>query len=245
MSEEQSTVEYRTVTGFPNYRVGSDGSVWHVRRSGWRRMKPSNIGNGYLGVNLYRNRKSHPKKVHRLVCEAFHGQCPEGMETRHFPDHNPANNSAANLSWATKKQNTEDKKAHGTHPSGATHNRSKMTTELADAIRSEYASGGVTLPELAKKHRLGSKTVWLVVKGKHWVKSVFSPVLKNTARGGTHCCAKLSDEQVREILRLWRTGEYMQKEIAARFGVRQNTVSRIVNGKMRSDLFSVDLNDRR
>lgn len=43
-------------------------------------------------------------KVHRLVCEAFHGPPPDGADTLHL-DENPANNRPENLKWGTRKEN--------------------------------------------------------------------------------------------------------------------------------------------
>lgn len=53
--------------------------------------------------NVY-NRKFGNIKVHRAVCEAFHGPCPEGMETLHI-DEDALNNRADNLEWGTRRQN--------------------------------------------------------------------------------------------------------------------------------------------
>ena len=43
-------------------------------------------------------------KVARLVCEAFKGQCPDGLVCMHG-DENSRNNRADNLSWGTQKEN--------------------------------------------------------------------------------------------------------------------------------------------
>ncbi len=40
---------------------------------------------------------------------------------------------------------------------------------------------------------------------------------------------KISTIQVKEIRRLWKTGEYVQREIAQLFGLKSNTISYIVN----------------
>jgi len=54
---------------------------------------------------------------------------------------------------------------------------------------------------------------------------------------GRHChgskrpLAKLTNEQVMAIAKLWATGALSQKEIATRFGVNQSQVSRLLNRK--------------
>jgi len=50
-----------------------------------------------------------------------------------------------------------------------------------------------------------------------------------SAQGITHGLAKLTEDQVREIRRLYATGNFTQREIALQFGVDQTTISPIVN----------------
>ena len=54
--------------------------------------------NGYLRARLARKGKQSIFFIHRLVLEAFVGECPEGMKTRHL-DGDPANNRLSNLKW--------------------------------------------------------------------------------------------------------------------------------------------------
>lgn len=49
-----------------------------------------------------------------MVCEAFHGLRPEGMEVRHL-DGNSQNDAASNLAWGTRSENIRDAVRHGTH----------------------------------------------------------------------------------------------------------------------------------
>jgi len=49
--------------------------------------------------------KGRTYKVHRLVCEAFHGVQPEGLPVVMHIDENAANNRADNLKWGTQKEN--------------------------------------------------------------------------------------------------------------------------------------------
>lgn len=51
------------------------------------------------------NRKYGNLKVHRLVCEAFHGEKPEENSVVIHIDENALNNRAENLRWGTQKEN--------------------------------------------------------------------------------------------------------------------------------------------
>ena len=51
------------------------------------------------------NRLGKTFKIHRLVCEAFHGPSPfVGAVVMHL-DEDPSNNSQENLRWGTRKEN--------------------------------------------------------------------------------------------------------------------------------------------
>lgn len=48
--------------------------------------------------------KGKTYKVHRLICEAFHGQ-PDGEQVCMHLDENSRNNRPENLAWGTQKEN--------------------------------------------------------------------------------------------------------------------------------------------
>ncbi len=127
MSEDQSTVEYRDVQGFPGYLVGNDGSLWSClikggngrslgKRGPWKpyAVRRRQYGGRYV-VTCFRTEsgKTCTRYVHRLVLEAFVGPCPPGMVACHY-DGNSANNAVSNLRWDTQAGNIADKKRHGT-----------------------------------------------------------------------------------------------------------------------------------
>lgn len=56
----------------------------------------------YMGVF---NRKFGNMKIHRLICEAFHGPQPEGKPIVLHLDEDATNNNPENLRWGTQKEN--------------------------------------------------------------------------------------------------------------------------------------------
>lgn len=158
MAEANSTVSYRDIPGFPGYRVGDDGSVWSRWKGSrslsdeWRPMKLSPGSKGYLRVNLSRPEGSYKTfRIHRLVLECFVGPCPEGMEARHFPDHDKSNNRLENLSWGTAKANAADRRTHDHFgPNARYYTHDGQTMLLKDWARK------AGIPYLCLWHRIGT-----------------------------------------------------------------------------------------
>ena len=176
---------YRTLRflGFHYYRVGTDGSVWSRRAKGDTRgqlgpwWKMSARGTQYKMVTLFNRGVSKSYYVHQLVLLAFVGLCPEGMECRHL-DGNPLNNRLKNLAWGTPDEQAADKHKHGTTSRGERHRKnlsrgtkhwaSKLNEDKVASIRSEYASGVVTMLALATKHKVTISTISSVVHREIW-----------------------------------------------------------------------------
>jgi len=102
------------------YAVTDQGVVWSRSATSskhhgeWKIVAPVKTHDGYLRIRF--NTQDKKRKyvfLHRLVLEAFVGPCPEGMETRHFPDYNRTNCRLNNLSWNTKSQNAKDRVRKG------------------------------------------------------------------------------------------------------------------------------------
>lgn len=60
---------------------------------------------GYYSVKV--DNKKHA--IHHVVCHVFHGPRPAGFTVDHL-DHNPKNNAATNLRYATMKQQSENRR---------------------------------------------------------------------------------------------------------------------------------------
>lgn len=54
---------------------------------------------------IYARRGKKTCKVHRLICEAFHGAPPFERAVVMHLDENSTNNSPANLAWGSQKEN--------------------------------------------------------------------------------------------------------------------------------------------
>lgn len=69
--------------------------------SGAKHRASKNARHQYLAV-MYRGRNY---KIHRLVCEAFHGSAPFDRAIVLHLDENAMNNAPSNLRWGTQKEN--------------------------------------------------------------------------------------------------------------------------------------------
>lgn len=67
-------------------------------------MNPSLNHNGYPQVLLYKNRKPHTQRVHRLIAEVFLPDYYDKPQVNHI-DGNKTNNAVTNLEMATNSEN--------------------------------------------------------------------------------------------------------------------------------------------
>jgi hypothetical protein len=157
---------------YRNYQVSSDGEI---RRNG-RELKGYVDRYGYRTVLLSYGGLSKRFAVHRLICEAFHGPCPEGLECAHI-DGDKGNNRPDNLRWATRSENIRDQIAHGTFAGqqnlitganfGETHNSAKLTEAQVRDLRAR-AAGGASGRSLAKEFGIQSAQASAIIRGDAW-----------------------------------------------------------------------------
>lgn len=146
-------IEYREVPGFPDYRVGNDGSLWSKRPckwpaakfetdGPWRKLRFGYDKDGYALVNLISaSGQKKTTRVHRCVLLTFVGSCPSGMEGCHR-NGNKTDNVLDNLYWATPKQNANDRERHGNTARGERHGRRLLTDNQVREIRAAAKKAG-------------------------------------------------------------------------------------------------------
>lgn len=150
MEQQQNSAppeeEWRDIPSCPGYQASSLGRIRSVdrtsafmiegrpfsRRLRGRVLSPKTDRGGYLEVQP---RRGSMKLVHRLVCEAFYGPCPEGYQAAHGNGVR-TDNRASNLRWASPKENQRDRIAHGTALRGEGITSAKLTAADVIAIRS-------------------------------------------------------------------------------------------------------------
>jgi hypothetical protein len=174
-------VEIRPVVEFPSsgYWVGEDGSFWTncppKRGFGrgdpvWRRLAThTRPRNGYVTCSFRpaARGKVVTRYLHDLVLEAFAGPRPDGFQCLHGVG-GPSDNRIGNLLWGTAKANSNDPIHLGRLPRGDRHHNAKLNRNKVAEIRREYAAGGVTQKELAKRYEISQSAVSLVVRGVLW-----------------------------------------------------------------------------
>lgn len=104
---------WRVVPSLPQFLASSEGRVMVAPHIGkMPNGSPRQYGGQpHFGVwnkldarfVLFQGGKTY--KVHRLICEAFHGPPPDGQNVCLHIDENSANNRADNLKWGTQKEN--------------------------------------------------------------------------------------------------------------------------------------------
>jgi len=115
-------------------------------------------------------------------------------------------------------------------------NRVKKTLLVHRIIAKAFIPNPKNLPEV--NHKNGIKTDNRVVN-LEWVTSSYNSIhslkngLQKPLRGNDHPGFKVSEERVTEIRSLFRTGKFTQISLGNKFGIAQQTVSKIINNKAR------------
>ena len=177
MDSLDSAEAWAPIPGWDGYEVSSYGRVrsWKYPGKGrqWlpddsrppRLLKQDTKG-GYLNVLLSARGARRPVGVHRLVLEAFVGQCPLGFQAAHY-DNNPQNNRLDNLRWASPSDNNADKARHGTRQNGERAGVAKLSDRLARQIVRQHRRG-VSARELARSFGVHRNSIWNIVSGRTW-----------------------------------------------------------------------------
>jgi hypothetical protein len=143
-------------------------SLGRIRGPQGTLLKLQNHNQGYKSVGV----RGVTILVHILVCEAFHGPRPDGMDVAHG-DGVRTNNRSDNLRWATRVDNFRDKREHGTWPVGPglvgeANGNSRLTLEQVREIRAVVQRPRGTQKRLADHYGVRSTTIASVWNRMFW-----------------------------------------------------------------------------
>ncbi len=213
----------KDIPGYPGYKADSDGNIWGIRG---RCLKWQYTKSGYPRVTVGHNTKC---TVHILVCLAFYGPRPSGLEIRHL-DSNKNNSNPNNLRYGTSRENANDTIGSGSNR-GSNNGHSKLTEEDVIEIRNRYRTSRGNQIELAKQYNVTQSCIHYALEGKIIWKHVPNPCRVNTrsSRSGSRPPhAKLNDEKVIEIRKRVENGE-SNIIIAKDYGVTPKVIWNIQN----------------
>ena len=170
--------EWKPIPSCPKYEASSEGRIRNAK-TGVVRKTHFCGRHGYPMVGLQVAGKQKTAKVHRLVCEAFHGPAPVGRNDVAHADGSRTNNRPDNLRWASRAENMADAIGHGRLDGlakgicGSGNRNAKLTEDDVRAIRAAPRRRGV-LYELAARYgvsrnvvgniRANTKVYWSHVK---------------------------------------------------------------------------------
>lgn len=166
-------MRFATINSYPGYRFGEDGSVWTRRRTHgfsdtWRQMNTTPSTGGYHKVQLVRSDgKQCNLYVHRVILEAFVGECPDDCECCHQNGVRD-DNRIKNLAWGTRKTNHRQRLDHGNGLHGSTNGMALLDEKSVTAIREIYRRGSANKSRLAKWFGVSASSVGRVINRDTW-----------------------------------------------------------------------------
>lgn len=97
------TEEWKTIEGYEDYWISNLGNVKSFKNGKEQILKPFK-NNGYLAIDLRKNKNRKCFKIHRLVASAFIPN-PNNLQQVNHKDENTYNNCVNNLEWCTHTYN--------------------------------------------------------------------------------------------------------------------------------------------
>ena len=159
---------WKNIPGWKNYQASKFGEIksnFTGKIMSCCKNRPDD--KGYLQVSVISdNGKRLTRKVHTLVCLAFHGNYPSLSHTVNHKDGNRLNNAAFNLEWMTRQEQA----IHSYH---ALNNIAKRPRGKDNHWRANYSDDEVRkIRQLHKSglgyHRIrsamGKKTSWVAIQ---------------------------------------------------------------------------------
>lgn len=168
-------MKWLPVVGYEGiYEVSEYGDVRLLVRRKGRKMPPDGmmkiqVRGGYKVVTLTDDKKnSKMRKIHKLIADAFLGECPEGMEVDHI-DGNKLNSQLNNLEYVTHQENVQRARNLGLQRQikGSEQWLAKLTEHQITEIREKHRRG-IKQSVLAVEYGVTQAAIYLIIKRINW-----------------------------------------------------------------------------
>ena len=163
--------EWRAVVGFEGYyEISSQGRLRNAKtRNGshkGRILRACPTKKGYPHTNLCVDGGMTTRTIHRLVCEAFLGLRPDGLQVNH-KNGDKADNRVENLEYVTAKENAQHARTVLGRGRGEDMGTPKLTEADVRKIRA-MAAEGATHRSIAAMFGVCKTTVGYAIIGRSW-----------------------------------------------------------------------------
>ena len=167
--------------------------------------------------------------AHRLAYLLANGVIPEGLQINHRCNNPPCCNPR-HLKHGTQQDNMNDMVNAERQARGETHGRTELTEAQVVKIRDLYASGDCTQADLAERFGVTGGTISQTITGETWahIDGAGKPWDGTRAKGERNAAAKLTEDDVRTIRRLYAQGGYSYRALGRRYGVGFTTIRQAV-----------------
>jgi hypothetical protein len=159
--------ECKTIPGYEDYQVDTNGSVYSLKFGKRKKLKAGLDGRGYLVINLWENGKAKNFKIHRLIMLSFHGE--SNLQVNHI-DGVKTNNNLTNLEYCTQAENIRHAYKTGLACNkGVNNNSAKLTEKDVMEIKAALLAPYIGInKDLGRKYAVNPATIRSIKSGRSW-----------------------------------------------------------------------------
>lgn len=208
---------------------------------GYRKESVTKQGYRFYSLRDKKAKKNYTVYLHHIVMiladpQTYIEQMSIGMTVNH-KDGNKANNSLSNLEYMTQLDNFTHAYVAGLYKENAL----EVSIREADVynILRAYHVAEMSVEELSEMFGLSEHAIKKIVKGRlhRPIYMMFRAVNADLIRKEKPGNSKLSEDEVKSILRMYHIEEMAQAVIAERYNIGRSTVAMITTGQRWKEIY--------